>query len=116
LVYLHERSATTFSPAENTHRQPADRTRAACQREEALISQRYYGIHVECYSGYRGEEEPRRFIFQDSKLEVIEILDRWLDPGHRYFKVKAGDGGVYILRHAAHSGLWELTVYLEGKK
>jgi hypothetical protein len=49
-------------------------------------------------------------------LEVIEILDRWLDPGHRYFKVQAGDGGVYILRHAAHSGLWELTVYLQGKK
>lgn len=80
------------------------------------MSKRYYGIHVECYAGYRGEEEPRRFVFREKSLEIREILDRWLDPGHRYFKVKTEDSGIYILRHAVHSGLWELTIYLEGEK
>jgi hypothetical protein len=80
------------------------------------MSKRYYGIHVECYAGYRGEEEPRMFTFHEKHLQVREILDRWLDPGHRYFKIHAEDGGIYILRHGIHSGLWELTVYMDGKK
>jgi hypothetical protein len=65
-------------------------------------------IHIECYAGYRGEEEPRRFMWRSRTLDVVEILDRWLDPNHRYFKVLAGDGGTYMLRHDADSGMWEL--------
>jgi hypothetical protein len=65
-------------------------------------------IKVECYAGYRGDEEPRRFAWGGRTLEVTTILDRWLDPNHRYFKVRADDEGVYILRHDTNSGDWEL--------
>ena len=66
-------------------------------------------VHVECYAGYRGEEEPRRFESKDCRLEVEEVIDRWLDPTHRYFKVRASDDVVYVLRHDVDSGDWELT-------
>lgn len=66
-------------------------------------------IRVECYAGYRGEEEPRAFILGERRFAVIEILDRWLDPRHRYFKVRADDERCFILRHDSASGEWELA-------
>jgi hypothetical protein len=37
-------------------------------------------ISVECYAGYRGEEEPRAFKLGERRFAVLEILDRWLAP------------------------------------
>lgn len=65
-------------------------------------------IRVECHAGYRGEEEPRALHLGERRIEIMLILDRWLDPAHRYFKVQAYDGSVCILRHDEHSGAWEL--------
>ena len=81
-----------------------------------IMSDTYRNVKVVCYAGYRGEEEPRRFTWNDSRLEVTEILDRWLDPEHRYFKVRADDDGVYLLRHDVAAGEWELSVYLYGEE
>jgi hypothetical protein len=66
-------------------------------------------IRVECYAGYRGEQEPRAFTLGERCFTVLEILDRWLDPRHRYFKVNADDGRRFILRHDAASDAWELA-------
>jgi hypothetical protein len=66
-------------------------------------------IRVECYAGYRGEEEPRAFHLGERRFGVVEVLDRWLDPLHRYFKVLADDGRKFILRHDTASGDWELA-------
>ena len=68
-------------------------------------------IHVECYAGYRGEETPRRFQMGDRRIEIKEVLDRWLAPDHRYFKVLADDGAVYILRHNVEEWQWEMTFF-----
>lgn len=68
-------------------------------------------IRVECYSGYRGEESPRRFHMGERCVEIVEALDRWLAPDHRYFKVRGDDGSIYILRHDASTSTWELTVF-----
>ena len=68
-------------------------------------------IQVECYAGYRGEETPRRFRLGTKKIEVQQILDRWIAPDHRYFKVLGDDNAVYILRHDAESWNWELTFF-----
>jgi hypothetical protein len=65
-------------------------------------------VRVECYAGYRGEETPRRFQLADSWLEIEEILDCWLAPDHRYFKVRGSDGEVYLLRYDVESQRWEL--------
>jgi hypothetical protein len=66
-------------------------------------------IRVECYAGYRGEEEPRGFTLGERRFAVVEILDRWLDPAHRYFKVRVDDDRRFILRHDSASGDWELA-------
>jgi hypothetical protein len=68
-------------------------------------------IHVQCYAGHRGEEEPRSFDLGDRRIEVMEIIDRWLSPGDRYFKVRAYDGGVYILRHDEGADEWEMSFF-----
>jgi hypothetical protein len=68
-------------------------------------------ISVECYSGYRGEETPRRFWIGERQLEIKEVLDRWLAPEHRYFKVMAEDNSIYILRHDSQCHTWELSFY-----
>jgi hypothetical protein len=66
-------------------------------------------IRVECYAGYRGEQEPRAFTLGERRFTMLEILDRWLDPRHRYFKVNADDGRRFILRHDTASDAWELA-------
>jgi len=68
-------------------------------------------IRVECYAGYRGEQEPRAFWLGERRLEALEILDRWLAPDHRYFKVKADDGNLYVLRYDQARGEWDLGAY-----
>ena len=66
-------------------------------------------IQVEAHSGYRGAEEPRAFTLGQTRFEVLEIVDRWLDPRHRYFKVRVPDGRLFVLRHDEPSGRWELA-------
>ncbi len=68
-------------------------------------------LRVECYSGYRGEQTPWRFYLHERCFQVHELLDCWLGPGHRYFKVVADNGGVYILRHDTGHDHWELTMF-----
>ncbi len=75
------------------------------------MTHRDLNIRVECYAGHRGEETPHRFFLGEREVSVIEILDRWLAPDHRYFKVRADDGGVYILRHDVVGERWELTMF-----
>lgn len=72
-------------------------------------------VEVHCYAGHRGEQTPRRFRFGAREVEVEELLDQWLAPDHRYFKVRGEDGGRYILRHDPHRGRWELTFYETGE-
>ena len=68
-------------------------------------------VRVECYAGYRGEESPRRFYMGERVVEVDEVLDAWLAPDHRYFKLRVKDGGVYILRHDVIGQRWEVTLF-----
>ena len=66
-------------------------------------------IRVECYSGYRGEETPRRFVHGERRVEVSEVIDSWLAPDHRYFKVTGDDGFTYLLRHDVPGDFWSLA-------
>jgi hypothetical protein len=66
-------------------------------------------VDVECYEGYRAEETPRRFRFDERQVEIVEIVDSWLAPQHRYFKVRDTQGDYYILRHDVTADRWELT-------
>ncbi len=66
-------------------------------------------VRVECYAGYRGEEEPRRLVLGERVVEVETIVDRWLAPDHRYFKIAGSDGASYILRHDTERAEWDLV-------
>jgi hypothetical protein len=68
-------------------------------------------IIVDCYAGYRGEETPRFINLADNKIEVTQVLDRWLAPDHSYFKILGDDEATYIIRHDSVSGQWELVLY-----
>ena len=68
-------------------------------------------IRVESYAGYRNEHEPRAFWLGERRLEVAELIDRWLSPEHRYFKVRATDGDFYILRYDEARDIWELGAF-----
>lgn len=58
-------------------------------------------IKVIAYSGYRGEESPRVFIFHNEEIEIIEILNMWIEEDiknkarKRFFNVKGSDGYRY---------------------
>ena len=71
----------------------------------------HIGIEVDCYAGHRGEQTPRRFTLGGRGIEVTEIVDQWLAPDHRYFKVRGGEGATYLLRHDVDSNEWELVMY-----
>ena len=68
-------------------------------------------VTVECYAGHRGEQTPRALILGDRRIAVAEVLDAWLAPEHRYFKVRGADRDTYLVRHDERSGTWELTMF-----
>ena len=71
-------------------------------------------IRVECYAGYRGEQEPTAFWLGERRLAVRAVDDRWFGPAQRWFRVDADDGNVYVLRCDEASGDWELVAYRRG--
>lgn len=81
---------------------------------EATDERPLLSVGVECYAGHRGEETPRALQLGDRRLEVTEVLDQWLGPDHRYFKLRGDDGDIYLVRHDVTSGLWELTLFQRG--
>jgi hypothetical protein len=55
---------------------------------------------------------PKTFSYDGCSRDVMDILDRWYEggspgrPAARYFKVRTGDGSVFILHHAAIFDAW----------
>jgi hypothetical protein len=76
-----------------------------------MHDQRLLTITVECYAGHRGEQTPRTLILGDRRLAVVEVVDGWLAPDYRYFKLKGTDGHTYLVRHDERSSSWELTMF-----
>jgi hypothetical protein len=58
-------------------------------------------IKVIAYSGYRGEETPKTILLHGTRIEVIEILNRWIEEGlddratKRFYQIKGNDGVLY---------------------
>jgi hypothetical protein len=73
-------------------------------------------LRVECYAGHRADTEPRRLNIGEREVAVTEIIDRWLDPRHRYFKLRGDDGGIYLLRQDTLNDSWEMTPYDSGRR
>lgn len=75
-------------------------------------------IRVTTYSGYKADERPLQFELGERNYSVLEILDRWYSPSGDYFRVRADDGNVYILRHdwAGDESLWTLEGFRRDPK
>jgi hypothetical protein len=58
-----------------------------------------------------GVATPRRLCFDDRRVEVAEVCDRWDGLRYRYFRVTGDDGCSYIIRHNEAAGEWTLTLY-----
>lgn len=56
-------------------------------------------LRVKCYSGPKADERPVRFQLDDREYLVEELLDQWHGRDDTFFKVRADDGNLYILRH-----------------
>jgi hypothetical protein len=76
-----------------------------------MPEERLPGIAVECYAGHRGEQTPRTLILGDRRIDVAEVVDAWLAPDYRYFKLRGADGHTYIVRHDEGADTWELTMF-----
>ena len=68
-------------------------------------------IRVCTYSGHKADERPTSFFLGRTELEVVEVVDRYYNSHEDIFKVKAADGGVYILGHDREDDSWRLKGY-----
>jgi hypothetical protein len=57
-------------------------------------------LRVECYAGRKEEERPVRFQLAERDYIVEEVVDQWYGPADTFFKVRADDGYLYILRRS----------------
>ncbi len=78
------------------------------EREQVVDEQ----IMVTAYSGYRGEETPREFMFHGKKVKVVEILRAWIEQGinnkttKRFFEVKGSDGSTRKIHYDEDEKIW----------
>jgi hypothetical protein len=68
-------------------------------------------VRVECYSGYKADESPRKLVFAARTLDIVDIEDRWYSPGATYFRVRVTGGDRYVLRHLEAQDVWSLVGY-----
>ena len=68
-------------------------------------------VRVECYSGYKAEESPRKLHLGARTLEIVEVEDRWYSPGATFFRVLVVGGDRYVLRHQEAQDTWNLVGY-----
>ena len=68
-------------------------------------------LHVESEVDLHGDQEPRAFMLGSQQLQITQIIDRWISPQLSYFKVRANDGCLYILRYDQSIKQWELTLF-----
>ena len=70
-------------------------------------------LQVDCYSGWKAEERPVRFRLDEHEYLVEELLDQWYGPHDAFYKVRADDSNLYILRRETSipEGSWHLVSF-----
>jgi hypothetical protein len=73
-------------------------------------------VQVECYAGYKDDETPRGFTWNDRRYDIQEIVDRWYqasqDPmiaASDYYKVRTVEGTLFIIRRDRETLVWQLV-------
>jgi hypothetical protein len=70
-------------------------------------------LQVDCYSGWKADERPVRFRLDEHEYLVEELVDQWYGPQDAFYKVRADDGNLYILRRETSTpeGSWHLVSF-----
>ena len=76
-----------------------------------MPEQRLLNVGVARYAGHRGGQTPRTLILGDRRIAVADVVDAWLAPDYRYFRLRGADGNTYLVRHDERSDGWELTMF-----
>lgn len=70
-------------------------------------------VKVECHSGYKANEYPICFYWDNVLFSIKEIVDRWYQaeptpdwPVANYFRICTEGGSKYILKHELKSDEW----------
>ncbi len=74
-------------------------------------------IKVVCHSGYKADEYPVSFYWDNIRFEIEEIEDRWYQGEQKpefsaavYFKVRTTKKKIYILKHEIQRDKWYLWI------
>jgi len=75
-------------------------------------------LNVECYAGRKADERPIRFRLEGRQYHVETVLDQWYGPESIFYKVRADDGNLYILRQQTSmpDGKWDLVSFRQTRK
>ena len=72
-------------------------------------------IKVECYSGYKGDEVPRKITLGGEEYMITAIRKRWYEKGVKpdtplweNFTVKVGDGEQSLIKHELVADTWKI--------
>ena len=68
-------------------------------------------IRVELEPGDHGIAIVERVHLDGRRIDIVETLDRWYGRDYCYFKVRAPDRNVYIVRLDETRDEWELTMF-----
>lgn len=70
-------------------------------------------LEVECHAGSRGDERPVRFRLEGREYSVEAVLDQWYEPEATFYRLRANDGNLYILRqqNSTPEGVWDLISF-----
>ncbi len=69
-------------------------------------------IDVITYSGRKGDERPTAFILRGLRIDVVEMLDWWIEEGYkdrarkRFFRVKGNDGNKHRIYFDEQQRQW----------
>jgi hypothetical protein len=68
-------------------------------------------IRTDFHPDDRAGTAPRHFYFDGRQVEIMETIDQWYGPDHRYLKVRGNDGSLYILHFNEPHSEWTLIMY-----
>jgi hypothetical protein len=65
-------------------------------------------VRVQCYSGAKANERPIRFELDGREYMVDDVIEQWYGPEDAFFKVRADDENIYVLRYSPVTDVWSL--------
>jgi hypothetical protein len=67
-------------------------------------------VEVQCYAGRKGDERPVRFRIGVRDYMVDQIVDQWCGPDDSFYKVRADDHNLYLLRRRTSTDTWSIEL------